>query len=135
MPGSKKTTLTDQLVGTAVRRRRNDLGMSQSALAKEVGVTFQQIQKYENGTNRMGAGRLTAIAEALEVPISYFFEGVEGAEKTGSPSAVGRMSEALREPGAMDLLRYYNQIGSEDHRLSVLRLARSLSGQGERKRA
>ena len=88
VPGSKKATPTDQLVGTAVRYRRRELGMSQGELAKSVGVTFQQIQKYENGTNRIGAGRLTAMAEALQVPVSSFFEAVQGAEKPGSPSGV-----------------------------------------------
>lgn len=65
---------TDQHVGQRLRQRRQALGMSQDKLAQAVGVSFQQVQKYENGTNRMGAGRLKQVATALEVPLTYFFD-------------------------------------------------------------
>ena len=66
-------TQTDVLVGSRVRVRRLELGLSQTALANELGVTFQQVQKYEKGTNRIGASRLHAMARVLGVPVTYFF--------------------------------------------------------------
>src|SRR4029079_9175660 len=65
-------TQTDVLVGSRVRVRRLELGLSQTALANELGVTFQQVQKYEKGTNRIGASRLHDMARVLGVPVTYF---------------------------------------------------------------
>ena len=72
------TDKTDLHVGKRLRRRRRLLGMTQQDLAGMVGVRFQQIQKYETGTNRISASRLWDIAAALDVPVSFFFEGLEG---------------------------------------------------------
>jgi transcriptional regulator with XRE-family HTH domain len=69
----KSPKQVDIYVGLRIRDRRKELGFSQTALGDEVGVAFQQIQKYENGRNRVGASRLAAIAKALEVPVDYFF--------------------------------------------------------------
>jgi transcriptional regulator with XRE-family HTH domain len=68
----------DRHVGERVRMRRLIMKMSQTELAEKVGITFQQVQKYERGTNRIGASRLHLISQALEVPVSFFFEDVEG---------------------------------------------------------
>jgi transcriptional regulator with XRE-family HTH domain len=70
----------DSQVGARMRARRLVLGVSQEDLGKAVGVSFQQIQKYEKGANRIGASRLQKLAHALQVPISYFFEGMGGGE-------------------------------------------------------
>jgi transcriptional regulator with XRE-family HTH domain len=67
---------TDQHVGTKLRLRRMKLRMSQSTLAEALGLTFQQVQKYEKGANRIGAGRLHQIAQILQVPVESFFEGL-----------------------------------------------------------
>lgn len=67
----------DVHLGRRLRRRRRLLGLTQQQLAVQVGVRFQQIQKYECGANRLGAARLWALAEALETPISYFYDGLE----------------------------------------------------------
>lgn len=76
MSGSGRKSLPMDLhVGLRVLQRRRELGMSQIRLGKQMGVTFQQIQKYECGQNRIGAGRLYALAQALNVPVTYFFEG------------------------------------------------------------
>ena len=75
MPDNKKKpNPIDIHVGSRVRLRRNMLGMSQEKLGESLGITFQQIQKYEKGTNRVGASRLQAIASILGVPVSFFFE-------------------------------------------------------------
>lgn len=79
--GGRKTVAVDVHVGRAVRTARLTMGISQTALGNELGVTFQQIQKYENGLNRIGVGRLHAIARVLEVPLTYFFEGLDGINK------------------------------------------------------
>jgi transcriptional regulator with XRE-family HTH domain len=76
----KKPNPTDVHVGSRIRLRRNMLGMSQEKLGENLGITFQQIQKYEKGTNRVGASRLQAIADVLSVPVAFFFEDLPGEE-------------------------------------------------------
>ena len=80
----KKPNPIDIHVGSRVRLRRNMLGMSQEKLGENLGITFQQIQKYEKGTNRVGASRLQAIASILGVPVSFFFEDAPGQEPAPS---------------------------------------------------
>ncbi len=73
----KRATDVDEYVGRRLRRRRVELGLSQSQLGGDLGISFQQIQKYENGTNRVSAGRLYAAAQYLGVAFDYFFDGAE----------------------------------------------------------
>ena len=75
----------DKHVGSRVRMRRMMIGMSQEKLGEQLGITFQQIQKYEKGTNRIGASRLQQIATVLAVPVSFFFEGAPVPETIGGP--------------------------------------------------
>lgn len=70
----KRVTEVDAHAGRLLRIRRNELGVSQGAVAEHLGVTFQQVQKYENGTNRLSGGRLQQLASFLDVPVTYFFE-------------------------------------------------------------
>ena len=76
----KKPNPIDIHVGSRIRLRRNMLGMSQEKLGENLGITFQQIQKYEKGTNRVGASRLQAISSILGVPVAFFFEDAPGKE-------------------------------------------------------
>jgi transcriptional regulator with XRE-family HTH domain len=89
----------DVLVGRRIRARREALGMSQGALGRSLGVTFSQVQKYEKGSNRIGAGRLYQVATVLGVPVQYFFEGIE--EPAPAPAAghvaVAAEAERLKE--------------------------------------
>jgi transcriptional regulator with XRE-family HTH domain len=87
---ARRTTPVDVQVGRNVRRRRIELGMSQTALATACEITFQQVQKYENGANRVSASRLWQFAAVLGVPVVYFFEGL------GAPKAKvqGKMPSA-----------------------------------------
>ena len=71
---ARSATAVDAYIGARIRERRHDLEMSQHALAKALGVTYQQIQKYESGTNRVSAARLFEICKALKVPLSSMFE-------------------------------------------------------------
>src|SRR5687768_17771961 len=79
----KRPNPTDVYVGSRVRLRRKMLGLSQEKLGDKLGITFQQIQKYEKGTNRVGASRLEAMSAALDVPVSYFFPERESGKSTG----------------------------------------------------
>jgi transcriptional regulator with XRE-family HTH domain len=116
----------DALVGARLRLRRKQLRISQEKLGKEVGVSFQQVQKYENGTNRIGAGRLAEISKVLDVPVAYFFTGNSGSGTTEGER--GDTKAILSEPGATELLQAYAQIGSLALRSAVVRLARDLAG-------
>lgn len=91
----------DKHVGSRVRMRRMMLGMSQEKLGDALSLTFQQVQKYEKGTNRIGASRLQQIAHILQVPVSFFFEG---APAGGSVQSVGGMSEAPSPAYVSDFL-------------------------------
>jgi transcriptional regulator with XRE-family HTH domain len=83
VPRSKSGRPVDKHVGSRVRMRRLMLDMSQTALGEAVGVSFQQVQKYGNGTNRIGASRLQRIAHILEVPAAFFFDGAPGPQWNG----------------------------------------------------
>ena len=97
---------TDVLVGTRVRIRRVELGLSQTQLANALGVTFQQVQKYEKGTNRIGASRLHAIAGVLRVPVSYFFPAAgEGVDHGASTRRSPRPPRNSRRDGPSEKLR------------------------------
>lgn len=113
----------DKHVGTRVRQRRWMLGMTQTQLGESVGIKFQQIQKYETGANRISASRMWEIAKVLDVPVAFFFEGLEGqAADTGA--TLGDISTD-REAG--DLVRAYYGI-PETQRRRLYDLARALSG-------
>jgi transcriptional regulator with XRE-family HTH domain len=92
----------DKHVGSRVRMRRMMLGMSQEKLGDALGLTFQQVQKYEKGTNRIGASRLQQISEILQVPVSFFFEGVPAAP--GASEAAPGMAEAPSPAYVSDFL-------------------------------
>lgn len=86
---------TDVHVGSRVRMRRMMLSMPQQKLGDALGLTFQQVQKYEKGMNRIGAGRLQQIAHILEVPVSFFFEGGPNAEGHPAPNATPDYAQAF----------------------------------------
>ncbi len=119
----------DLHLGKRLRRRRRLLGLTQQQLAEVVGVQFQQIQKYECGANRLSAARLWAIAGALEVPISYFFDGLT-TRADGAVVERGESGEVLARKETMDLVRAYYQLGERPRR-RLLDLAKSLNGDVE----
>lgn len=112
-------------VGKRVRQRRWLAGMTQQTLAELVGIKFQQIQKYETGTNRVSASRLWDIADALGVKVAYFFEGLEE-EKSAQTAGQAAPLDVLGDKEAMDLIRSYYAI-PEDQRRRLFELARVLS--------
>lgn len=127
------TNSIDEHVGMRLKLKRSALGITQSELGDIAGVTFQQIQKYEKGANRIGAGRLYKFSTILNVPISYFFDGLEEGDmkKTLSDSK----SEIEFEYESFDvpekelsiLLKFFTRIKDRKIRNSVIDLARSLS--------
>ncbi len=116
---SRRPDPHDVEVGRRLRICRIEREMSQLELATALGLTFQQVQKYERGRNRIGAGRLKRVAEILEVPITYFFaDGANGAENGAC---------AAEDPCSMRLLRAYARIHSPELRGALLELAENLA--------
>lgn len=114
----------DVALGARIRLRRNELGLSQTQLGALAGVTFQQIQKYESGTNRVSFSRLAAIAGALRCSIADIVTPFDGPETS---STFSRYIDQLGEPGATDLLDAYCSIRSSRHRRAILKLAEQLA--------
>lgn len=121
----KRFDPVDVSVGNRIRVQRLLSDMSQSALGEAIGVTFQQVQKYEKGANRVGASRLTQIAKALGVPIKTFFDG--GGEDEGA-AKVDTAFEFLAVPGALELIQAYAQIDDGKLRRSLVALVQDMAG-------
>ena len=111
---SKIPDLVDQKVGLNVRTRRMQLGMSQDTLGKHLGVTLQQVQKYEKGTNRIGSSRMARIATALNAPVSFFYEGVQQASGTPIDPVMALSSAGLDERIILDQLLALHQAGDRE---------------------
>jgi transcriptional regulator with XRE-family HTH domain len=128
----KKPNPVDQHVGSRVRLRRMLLGMSQERLGESMGLTFQQVQKYEKGVNRIGASRLFQISKILDVPVQFFFEEAPHAEPRATPGMGEADSEAfilefLNSREGLELNRAFVKIGDPKVRKSVVDLVRALS--------
>lgn len=117
-------------VGKRLRLRRTILGMSQEAIGSVIGVTFQQVQKYERGANRMGASRLYDFAKLLKVPVSYFFEEYDGDTSFGGmaeSSAPEFDHERMGSRETMEMMRAYYSIKSPATRKRVFELVKSMA--------
>ena len=122
----------DKHVGSRVRMRRMMLGMSQEKLGNSLGLTFQQVQKYEKGTNRIGASRLQQISHILEVPVSFFFEGapavaagrVDGLSEAPSPAYV---SEFLATADGLALTKAFMRISDAKLRRRIVELVEQIA--------
>lgn len=129
----KKPNPTDMHVGSRIKLRRNILGMSQAKLAEDLGITFQQVQKYEKGTNRVGASRLQAISNILGVPVAFFFEDLPQYDEAeskpalvkGSPVAFGR--DFCTSAEGLQLNRAFVKIGDLKVRRSIIKLVQTLA--------
>jgi len=118
----------DLHLGRRLRRRRRLLGLTQQQLAVQVGIRFQQIQKYECGANRISAARLWQLAEALETPVSYFYDGLnEALERKDAGQTPGEM---FSRKETLDLIQAYYQLGERPRR-RLLDLAKSLHDANE----
>lgn len=122
----KRATEVDHTVGNRIALLRSASGMSQTMLAHALGISFQQVQKYETGKNRIGAGRLRAIADRLGVPVAVFFaEDLDTGDE-----AFGALS-ALQESGALALLQAYEAIPDEETRREVVTLVKAAARLGQ----
>jgi transcriptional regulator with XRE-family HTH domain len=120
----------DVHVGHRLRQRRVAVGLTQDRLARAVGITFQQVQKYERGTNRIVASRLFELARVLEVPVQYFFDGLEGlpdGESAAARAEFADLPDVMGERETLMLVRAYHQIGDSRVRRRVVDLVKSLS--------
>jgi transcriptional regulator with XRE-family HTH domain len=122
---AKRVELVDKLVGQNIRIFRTAKGISQTELGNSVGVTFQQIQKYEHGANRVGSSRLARIAAVLEVPISRFFDN--GATASDGPVPGPVVTDLLTSPYAVQMLKAFASLPSDRMRRSLVVLAETIS--------
>ena len=125
----------DAHVGTKVKSRRLMLGLSQEELANAIGLTFQQVQKYERGTNRISVSRLVDIGRALKISADYFLEGC-GAVAQGRKYAIKGFSDTKQEPlepdaltkrDVLELVRAYSKIASPQLKKQLLEMAKAMS--------
>ena len=132
MANAKKPNPIDVHVGGRVRLRRMMLGMSQEKLGEQLGITFQQIQKYEKGTNRIGASRLQNIATVLSVPVGFFFDGAPGQGSTGNGDSKSGsyVVDFLSSSEGLQLNRAFVRIGDSKVRRRIVDLVRALAGDG-----
>ena len=116
----------DVHVGARIRTRRLLLGMNQETLANALGLTFQQVQKYEGGANRVSASRLAEVAEVLGVPIAYFFNDLDLAD---DPAAVeeAELREMLQRPDVIELIRRYYAIANPAVRQQFLEMVKTVA--------
>lgn len=129
---SKRCALTnpdpvDIHVGQRVRARRKMLGLSQTQLGKELGVTFQQVQKYERGTNRIGSSRLFKITTVLDAPVAYFFEGAETKLPGYNQSLEALDADTFERQETQELVEAYYRIADPRIRKKIVGLVRLLA--------
>lgn len=117
-PGRSRAQDVDRYVGARMRERRIMLGLTQQQMAELIGVTYQQAHKYEKGINRIAAGRLFTIAQALGVDVSYFFEGMDS-DRSFKPTPQQRM--------LLELARNFISMPNRKHQEALCNLARALS--------
>ncbi|AXA39463.1 helix-turn-helix domain-containing protein [Rhizobium leguminosarum] len=124
---AKSPNSIDVYVGNRVRVRRKTLGMTQNGLAELLGITFQQIQKYEKGTNRIGASRLQRISEILRVPVGFFFENGGAGPIDGETS---ELNSFLSSKEGLALNKAFIAIEDPNIRQKLVALAKSLATAG-----
>jgi transcriptional regulator with XRE-family HTH domain len=135
---SDKPNPIDVQVGSRVRLRRNMLGLSQEKLGEAIGLTFQQVQKYERGANRIGASRLHELSRVLDVPVSFFFDDTDPVRAPAipagfaEPAAEGFDSDPLRRPETAELVDAYFAIEDAAVRRRLLDLAKALAAESDR---
>jgi transcriptional regulator with XRE-family HTH domain len=117
----QRATAEDVAVGQRVRALRMERGMSQTTLGQALGVTFQQVQKYEKGVNRIGASRLQALSNILDVPITAFFGDKK---RTSAPT----LFDLADSPGAVEMLRAYQSLSGPAAKRHLVQLVKSVAG-------
>ena len=121
----------DRHVGLRIRLRRKELGVSQEKLADQIGLTFQQVQKYERAANRVSASKLYEMARALNTSISYFYEGLGDPGAPDSGPAAPSVHDFLLTPEGMELAAVFPRIRRGRVRRRILDLVRAMAEEGE----
>lgn len=115
--------------------RRVLLGMSQERLGEQLGLTFQQIQKYEKGANRIGASRLWELSKILDVPISYFYEGAIDTDNNGTgleeSASSDFVTDFVHSGEGLNMIKYFVRISDPNVRRSILKMIRAVAGEEE----
>ena len=117
----------DRHVGLRIRFRRKELGISQEKLAESIGLTFQQVQKYERAANRVSASKLWEVARALSTSVTYFYEGLPTDGEARREGGVS-LEDFLLTAEGMELARYFPQIQQQGVRRQILELVRTMAG-------
>jgi transcriptional regulator with XRE-family HTH domain len=125
----KRPDPIDVYVGNRVRARRLALGLSQTKLAAGLGLTFQQVQKYETGSNRIGASRLQHVATILKVRVEHFFEGAPGLQKIkGDAPSAAYISDFFANTDAVALVKAFTKIKHAKLRRHIVQIVREIAG-------
>jgi transcriptional regulator with XRE-family HTH domain len=127
MGDQRSSGAVDLKLGHRVRARRLEIGMSQELLAEQLGITFQQIQKYEKGVNRIAGSRLWDLSKALDLPVALFFEGLERSEPKGKGKGQDGVSAVMATPEGVQLVALFAAIKSKSVRRRVVELVRALA--------
>jgi transcriptional regulator with XRE-family HTH domain len=129
----KDADLVDRHVGSRVRMRRMTLAISQQKLGAALGLTFQQVQKYERGTNRIGASRLHQISDLLEVPVEFFFDGAPNASSMSSSdvSSLADLNDFVSSPEGLRLVAAFTRIENAHLRRRIMALVREMASDRE----
>ena len=128
---SKAADPTDKHVGARVRARRTLIGMTQRQLAKKLGLTYQQIQKYEDGRNRIGASRLHQIATILQVPLHFFFQGLRRPDSEPEDPPDADFPAMLGSAEEVQLVVSFGKIKEPTIRRSILQLVNTIGKRGD----
>jgi transcriptional regulator with XRE-family HTH domain len=128
----KAPNTTDQHVGRRVRMRRLMLAMSQEKLGAALGLTFQQVQKYEKGANRIGASRLQQLSHILQVPVEFFFEGAPNASaphgSNGSALSMAQIDDFVSDLDGLRLIRAFMRIDNAALQRRIVMLVQEIAG-------
>jgi transcriptional regulator with XRE-family HTH domain len=133
MPPKKAPNPLDKHVGSRMRMRRMMLGISQEKLGKEPGLTFQQVQKYEKGVNRLGASRLQQISQILQVPVEFFFEGIPDTVQMSKSDirSLADMNDFISSPDGLRLVTAFMRIENTDLRRLIVGSVQEIAADSE----
>jgi transcriptional regulator with XRE-family HTH domain len=123
----RKPNDVDAHVGARLRQRRMLLGISQEQLAEMLGLTFQQVQKYERGTNRVSASRLFQLARSLDTPITWFFEDIESDKAAAKAASETEEGDPMSRRETLELVRVYSRIDDRKVRKKLYEMAKALA--------
>src|SRR5215471_14435728 len=128
LPRKKAPNPIDQHVGSRVRMRRLMLAMSQEKLGAALGLSFQQVQKYERGANRIGASRLQQLSHILQVPLEFFFEGAPNASAPHDSLSMAQIDDFVSDPDGLRLIEAFMRIDNATLRLRIVMLMQEIAG-------